>query len=349
MKKLTIPALIGALLIIAGCGGGGSATTTTAATTAPADASATTEAPSTTEAPIEPVKVRMAAAAPISEFMIPWVGLELGIFEEFGIDLEIELIPGGTQIIAGMAGGSLDAGVFAAPGPHNAVIQGAEMKWVMEWVHKPNLVFVVNESINSVADLKGKAVAISAPGTTTAIFTDKVLREAGLDPQKDIVQLSVGGQGEALAALSSGRVVGAIFGAPVTLAALDTPGAKALLNYTDGYSWPYAGLALTQKFMDEQPEAAVRLLAAMRASVKAFIEDEQTAMAVISRVTNTTDMALVEKAYRLALAIIDEEGIPSVSANQVVLDELLFVNPAAANITVSDVIDDSFIKRALAG
>jgi NitT/TauT family transport system substrate-binding protein len=335
-------------MIIVGCGGGGSATTTVV-TSVPAGTAATTAAPITTEAPIEPVKVRMAAAAPISEFMVPWVGLELGIFEEYGIDLEIELIPGGTQIIAGMAGGSLDAGVFAAPGPHNAVIQGAEMKWVMEWVHKPNLVFVVNESINSVADLKGKAVAISAPGTTTAIFTDKVLREAGLDPQRDIVQLSVGGQGEALAAFTSGRVVGAIFGAPVTLTALETPGAKALVDYTDGYTWPYAGLALTEKFMRENPEATVRLLAAMRASVAAFIEDEETAMAVISRVTNTPDMAQVEKAYRLALAIFDVEGIPSEEANRLVLEELLNTNPAAANISVLDVVDDSFIKQALAG
>jgi NitT/TauT family transport system substrate-binding protein len=343
---------IGALLA-SGCGDSddGAATTTTA------DSAATTVATTTTvaaedeaeaEEPIEPVRVRMGVAAPISEFMLPWLGIELGIFEKHGIDLEVEMIPGGTQIIAGMVGGSLEAGIFAGPSVQNAIVQGAEMQWVMEWVHTPNLIMVTNESIESVEDLRGKPLAISAPGTTTAIFTDKVLREAGLDPARDVVQVTVGGQGEALAAFSSNQVVGAIFGAPVTFTALKTEGSKALVDYTEGYLWPYSGLSLTDSFLEAEPEAALRLVEAFLETIEVFKANPEVAMAVISRETNTPDMDLVKLGYDQAVAVMDDDAVPLRETAQAVLDELSFTQPAAEGFDVSKLYNDTLVKQALA-
>jgi NitT/TauT family transport system substrate-binding protein len=343
IRRLLALLLLPVLALVA-CGGGDSsseASDSDAPTTTAADGD------DTAEEPVEPVQVRIGVAAPISEMVLPWLGLELGIWEKHGIDMSAELIPGGTQIVAGMVGGSLEGGIFAAPSVQGAIVQGAEIKWVAEWIHQPNLGFVVQEGIESIEDLRGETLAISNPGTTTAIFSDKVLRENGLDPQRDVVQRVVGGQGEALTAFATGQVAGAIFGAPLTFTALTTPGAHVLVDYTEEYVWPYSGLALSESFLDDNPEAAVRLLEALIEVIDAFKTNPELTKEVIARETNTADPALVDQAYELAASLMDDSPIPDPEASEAVVEELVFTLPAADGFDASLLIDDTYIKRAL--
>jgi NitT/TauT family transport system substrate-binding protein len=67
-----------------------------------------------------------------------------------------------------------------------AAIKGIPLKLVM--ITQKNLVFalVVRPEVQSVADLRGKTVGISYPGSTMHLVADAIFRRHGLVPGKDV-------------------------------------------------------------------------------------------------------------------------------------------------------------------
>src|SRR5262249_13392616 len=80
-------------------------------------------------------------------------------------------------------------------------------------VRYPSLVVAVSpkaaKMINSVADLKGTKVGVTAPGSSTDFFLKSLLVRAGLTPT-DAVPQAVGGDTSAVAAMETGQVDAAV-------------------------------------------------------------------------------------------------------------------------------------------
>lgn len=55
-------------------------------------------------------------------------------------------------------------------------------------------------------DIKGKRFGVSTYGSLTDALTRYAVRQAGLDPEKDVQILQVGGSANALAAMQSGQI-----------------------------------------------------------------------------------------------------------------------------------------------
>lgn len=295
-------------------------------------------------------KIRIGVAAPTAEQSLPQVAQDLGIFEKHGIEASVELIPGGPQITAGLVGNSLDFGVYSAPGPEVAAVQGAQIKYVGVWTHRSNLGLVVSGDIDSVEDLEGEAVAVSSPGTTTAIYTDMLLRDAGMDPATGVVRRNVGGQGAALSAFASKQVKAAIFGAPVTYAAVEKlPGAKILIDYSqEDFAWPYAGIVTTTKYGQENAATVTDVLSALQEAAAAYKDPAQAEeiMDIISTFTSTTSADAVKKSFDIAAEQIDPSLQPSEEEHQNVLTELAYTTAKARDFKAADIFDDSFLEQA---
>src|SRR5712691_3160161 len=65
------------------------------------------------------------------------------------------------------------------------------------------------DRIKSVADLKGKTVGVSAPGSATHLFLNILLAKAGLAPT-DVSVIAVGNGSGAIAAMRTGQDLDAI-------------------------------------------------------------------------------------------------------------------------------------------
>jgi ABC-type nitrate/sulfonate/bicarbonate transport system substrate-binding protein len=296
----------------------------------------------------ELTKISIGVAAPTAEQSLPSVASELGFFADHGIEADVQLIAGGPQITAGLVGGSLDFGVYSAPGPEVGAVQGAPVKYVGVWTHRANLGLVVSEDIDSVEDLEGKGVAVSSPGTTTAIYTDMLLAEAGMDPETSVVRRNVGGQGPALNAFVSGQVSAAIFGAPVTYTAVaKMPGAKILIDYSEqDFAWPYAGIVTTEEKISGDGELIEKVLAALQDAAKAY---QDPAMAdqiqeIIATFTSTTDPALVKQSFDVASEAIDPSLLPREEDHANVLEKLALTTREAADFDPAKMFDASFAE-----
>lgn len=85
-------------------------------------------------------------------------------------------------------------------------------------------------NLKSIADLKGKNIAVTSPGSLTSNLTRYLLMKQGLDPNKDVGLVSVGGGGEILGALQGKKVEAAMLFEPFVTIALTSGVATSLVD-----------------------------------------------------------------------------------------------------------------------
>src|SRR3569833_2148881 len=113
-----------------------------------------------------------------------WTGMDRGMFDKQGLDLELRQFNTGLEIFQALIGGSLDVlstgavlSNFPARGQGKVfLINDIEVATAQLWVRG-------DQGIKSFEDLKGKRIA-TATGTTAHVFLDKALRANKVDPKE---------------------------------------------------------------------------------------------------------------------------------------------------------------------
>ena len=135
---------------------------------------------------------------------------EAGFFKKHGVDLTLLYVTSGVITSQTMASGSAAAATTTATDALRAMAAGAPMKIVMVNIDQFQHLFVARPGINGPKDMKGKKIAVSRYGAFSDIQTRFVVRQWGLDPDKDVQILQIGNSAARAAALASGGVDGAI-------------------------------------------------------------------------------------------------------------------------------------------
>jgi NitT/TauT family transport system substrate-binding protein len=136
-------------------------------------------------------KVKVAYVA-IMNFAPLYVAIGRDFMKEQNIEIEMQKVASGTEAMAFLAQGTLDAGgVGVTAATFNAFNKEFDLRIVASAALQPQkegpTIIIVRKDlkdsgqVKSVANLKGKKVAIAGgPGTTGAYFVAKALKEVGL-------------------------------------------------------------------------------------------------------------------------------------------------------------------------
>src|SRR5260370_30929408 len=99
---------------------------------------------------------------------------QLGYYKEAGVDVELIDFKGGSTALTAVLGGSAD--VVSGFYDHTVELaaKNKPMQSIVIFDKLPGLVLMVspksNESVKTIADLVGKTVSVSAPGSSTDFF-----------------------------------------------------------------------------------------------------------------------------------------------------------------------------------
>ncbi|HLN99819.1 MAG TPA: ABC transporter substrate-binding protein, partial [Pyrinomonadaceae bacterium] len=121
----------------------------------------------------------------ISGVMAPlWVAADAGLFTKHGVNVDVKYLAA-TSAVQAMVGGGEEVGFVGNQGI-DAKLEGADLVYVASGL--PTFVFQLyaRPEIKTIADLKGKVVAVTQPAASTDYATRMVLRKNGLDPEKDV-------------------------------------------------------------------------------------------------------------------------------------------------------------------
>ncbi|MBM4297934.1 MAG: ABC transporter substrate-binding protein, partial [Deltaproteobacteria bacterium] len=160
--------------------------------------------------------IRVGYPSLATGFAASWVTADKGIWKKHGIDVELIFLRGGGRTVAALIGGSVDFILGSDLGVVTANLQGASITRVGVTTNTLGYSIVVQPSIKTIRDVKGKIIGIT-PGRDAAYArVAKLLRDSGMDPVKDVTYLSVGDGGPAarVAALSTGVIHASMFTPP---------------------------------------------------------------------------------------------------------------------------------------
>jgi NitT/TauT family transport system substrate-binding protein len=194
----------------------------------------------------------------------------LGYFKAEGLDLKIVDFAGGSQALRALVGGSADVVSGAFEHTVNLQAKGQKLRAIALMGRAPQIVLGVNPKtlpdFKTVADLKGKKIGVTAPGSSTNVMVNFVLAKAGLKPS-DVSIIGVGAGNGAVAAMRSGQI-DALSNLDPVISLLTRSGDLKIVTDTRvvaeadlvfGGPMPAGCLYLKQDFLDKHPRTAQAL------------------------------------------------------------------------------------------
>lgn len=193
-----------------------------------------------------------------------------GYFKDEGLDVTISDFAGGSRALQALIGGSTDVVSGAFEHTLNMQVKGQRLRAFVLMGRAPQIVLGVNPktmpNFRSPADLRGKKLGVTAPGSSTNVLANFVLGKAGLKPG-DVAIVGVGAGNGAVAAMRSGQI-DAISNLDPVITLLARSGDLKIVSDTRivaeadrvfGGPMPAACLYTQQSFLDKNPNTAQAL------------------------------------------------------------------------------------------
>lgn len=301
---------------------------------------------SNAQAPAAVTNITIGVAAPVSSMALPTLAKQAGLFAKQNLDVTVRYIPA-SELLTAMSGGTLDYGVFASPQPEEGALQGASLKWIAQWTVHPDFQFLAGPGITSFKDLVGKPVGFTTSGSTTQILTSVALSSHGVNPSS-VTSVPLTSPVSQNAAFISGEIDGILQAPPLSNVALSKrKGSTVLYNFATGsFLWPFAGLVANMTYANSHDAVTVGLLKALGSALQLWSANPSQAEAAIGAFTSTTNPSELSESYSSTSKAFSNSLMPSVAAEQVVLQTISSTQPKAKGANPASFIDTSFLKQA---
>ncbi len=162
----------------------------------------------------EKVRILIPVRA-IDEAFSPFVvAKEKGYFDAEGYDVTLLAVGGSNEAALQVSSGNAEVGA-ASPGEAIIGIQSGQLKihyyYDLYYANIWSVAVLPDSPIKTLTDLKGKKLGVQSMGSAGTTFAKAFVKEAGLDPQKDISFLPIGLGAQAITSVRQNLVDGVIF------------------------------------------------------------------------------------------------------------------------------------------
>ncbi len=310
---------------------------------------------------VEKSKVKIAVGGKNLLYYLPLtIAEQLGYFKAEGLEVEIVDFAGGSKALQAVVGGSADVVSGAFEHTLNMQFKGQRMAAFVLQGAAPQIVLGYNPktlpNFKSVADLKGKKIGVTAPGSSTNVMANFVLAKAGLKPS-DVSIVGVGAGSGAVAALRSGQI-DAISNLDPVITLLQRSGDLKIISDTRvlsesdkvfGGPMPAGCLYTKQAFIDSNPQSVQALTNAMvRASKWIQNAGPGDIIKVVPEQFLLGDRAVYIDAFLAAKKALSPDGVFPDKGAQTAFRALASVDAKIANakLDLNAVFTNSFTKKA---
>jgi NitT/TauT family transport system substrate-binding protein len=235
----------------------------------------------------------MAAAEPVRialpvmslESMPIYVAQDKGFFQKHGADVDVVTSRGGGEAMKTYIAGEVQ--IIGTGFPEVGLMRAKDVDVVLFFAQTSRVPFGLlgrsDAGIKSVADFKGKIIAVTSPGSLTANLTKYFIQQAGMNPDRDVTLVSVGGGGELLGALKSKRADGAMLFEPFVTIAQKEGFAHVVLDvasHLDAFS--SSPLSTSKQFLQQHSNEAKTMFDAL-AEAQDFIRNDHDGVLALAK------------------------------------------------------------------
>jgi NitT/TauT family transport system substrate-binding protein len=222
-----------------------------------------------------------------------FVAKDHGFFQQEGLTAEMVVMPASLNIKVLLAGDIQYAATIGSAVA--AAIRGINVRTVMLFVDRPLQDLVGAPGIGSIADVKGKVLALSSRGGLQDIIMRRILTQSKIDPNQ-VTTITIPGQSAMIAALKTGRIAAALLNPPYNFLAY-REGLNNLGFSGNFVRLPSTGVATLGETLERAPEQVRRVIRALTRA-RAFAKDNKAkVLPTLKRAMRIDDEDLLSKIY----------------------------------------------------
>ena len=290
-------------------------------------------------------KVRAGTAvAGVFTFTPLDIGMEKGIFQKHGIEVEISAMRGDAQLQQGMTAGSLDFALGSGPGLA-FMAKGVPAKGIAAFALDPrnlSLVVPLNSPIKGKADLKGKKLAVTTGGSLTDWLVRETSRQQGWGPD-GITPVPLGAPTSSIAAMKTGQVDGILIATELGYAMEAKGEGKMLFTYGDITPDFHTHILFARdEVIAKNPDLARRFVKAFFETIAFMYANKAETVKIAAKAMNL-DEAIVSRTYDEEMSMLSKDGVFRPKAMETLARSWVELGILPERPDVSKLINTSFV------
>ena len=289
-------------------------------------------------------RVRIAVSNPNMPNLTVAMAQKKGFLKDENIEAEIIRMNPNVAITA-LATGDIDyCQLFGAV--VGGAIAGLPVRIVAGYLDNWPMTLIAQPELKSIKDLKGKTLGISIFGATPDVAARMMIRQSGIDPEKDLKVLALGSDAARLTALKQ-RVVDVVVISPPADTQMEKQGYRILARAYELFSFPYLGLGTHTRKIKEKPDEIRRVIKATIRANRSIREHRDEAVHTLIA-WGKVEKEFAYASYDALRNLFNSDGAVPEDGLKLVIEQTRRSNKVERQVTTSEVVDLSFLREAQA-
>ena len=275
-----------------------------------------------------------------------WLAKDEGIFAKHGLEADLVAVRSAPLQVTALVSNEVQFVRGSVSSMLTAAAQGAKLKILLSlFAERASYDFLVSPSITRPADLKGKKIGVQDFSGLLWSLTMLSLRELGLDPQRDNINIQAIGDSTVIAQSLTSGIIDAAALDKLQSVRLQGQGAKVLLDLRR-VAFPSSPFMGAEAFIEKNPQTIEKFIKALIEASTIMRAQKERGLAVLQKHIKT-DRALGEIGYKNLLDDLTAYTFTSVKGLRTVQEIVALRDPKIAKYNVEDLLDQRILKKVV--
>jgi len=287
-------------------------------------------------------RIRIAVSNPNMPNLTVAMAQKNGLFKDEALEAEIIRMNPNVAITA-LATGDVDyCQLFGAV--VGGAIAGLPVRIVAGFLDNWPMTLIAQPELKALKDLKGKTLGISSFGATPDVAARMMIKQAGIDADKEIKILALGSDAARLMALKQ-RVVDVVVISPPADTQMEKQGYRILARAYELFSFPYLGLGTHTRKIKDKPDEIRRVI---KATIRAnrFIRDNRDEAVRALIAWGKVEREFAYASYDALRNLFNADGAVPEDGLKLVIEQARRNAKVIREIMPNEVVDLTFLHEA---
>ena len=275
-----------------------------------------------------------------------WLAKDEGVFARHGLEADLVTVRSAPIQVSALVSNEVQFVRGSASSMLTAAAQGAKLKIILSlFAERASYDFLVAPSITKPSDLRGKKIGVQDFSGLLWSLTMLSLREMGLDPQKDNINIQAIGDSTVIAqSLASGIIDGAALDR-LQSARLQALGVRVLFDLGK-IALPASPFMCAEAFIQKSPQTVENLIKALIEASAIMRAQKERGVAIVQKYLKA-DRQLAEMGYKFLLEDLTPYTFVTVKGLKTAQEIIALRDPKIAKFNVEELLDQRILTKVV--
>jgi len=297
--------------------------------------------------PVRAEQIKIAYSGVSASGTPLWLAKEQGIFTKHGLEADLVTVRSAPIQVSALVSNEVQFVRGSVSSMLTAAAQGAKLKILFTlFAERASYDFLVSPSITHPRDLRGKKIGVQDFSGLLWTLTMLSLRELGLDPQRDNINIQVIGDSNVIAQSLATGIIDAAPLDKLQSVRLQGLGIKVLLDLSQ-IPFTSSPFISSESFIQNNPQVVENFIKALIEASAIVRSQKEKGLAVLQKHLKA-DRPLAEIGYKNLLADLTPYTFVTAKGLRTVQEIIALRDPKIAKFNVDDLLDQRILKKVVA-